>query len=159
MFANKRVLYALITGLVTGIVLLLMYLVVQLMSSVQKNESAFDTLTLKKVPYEINETEITESVLTLFGLEIVNNEFENSEGDLIPELPSHRVKILATSNISGGVRVILEVEADGKVVKEDAQAGAVINGLLVKSVESERIVIEKDSKEFIVRLFHQKKLN
>lgn len=159
MFANKRVLYALITGLITGVVLLLMYLVVQFMASVQINESAFGTLTLKKVPYEINETEITESVLTLFGLEIVNNEFENSEGDLIPELPSHVVKILATSNISGGVRVILEVEADGKVVKEDAKAGVAINGLLVKSVESERIVIEKDSKEFIVKLFHQKKLN
>ena len=159
MFTNKRLLFALITGFIAGVVLLLMYLVVQFMASVQNNESAFDTLTLKKVPYEINETEITESVFTLFGLEMINNEFESSEGDLIPELPSHVVKILATSNISGGVRVILEVEADGKVIQEDAKAGVAINGLLVKSVESERIVIEKDSKEFIVRLFHQKKLN
>ncbi|GHE80601.1 hypothetical protein [Thalassotalea profundi] len=158
-FANKRVLLAIITGSMAGVVLLLIYLVIQFMTSVQVNESAFDTLAVKQAPYEIIETEITESVLTLFGIEMVNNEDENSGGDLIPELPEHVVKILATSNISGVINVLLEVTADGKTIQADAEAGVSINGLLVKQIESKRIVIEKDSKEFIVRLFHKKKLN
>lgn len=159
MYANKRVLFAMITGLIAGVVLLLIYLVIQFMASVQINENAFDTLTVKKAPYEITEPEITKSVLTLFGITMVNNEDVNTEGDLIPELPNYVVKILATSNISGVIKVLLEVKVDGKAIQADAEAGVPINGLLVKKVESERIVIEKDSKEYIVRLFHKKKLN
>ena len=156
MLSDKRFLTACAIGFGCGSLFLLLQLLSNALTSSNRSEISLDVSPLLARTYSVPESLEKGQILQLFGIE--KSDGEVGGGDLLPELESHSVKILAQASIAGKGSTLLEVVSQGKTVQQKAEVGVTINGLLVKSIEDKKIVIEKDGNEYVIKLFHQKKL-
>lgn len=108
------------------------------------------------LPESLKEIEAS-SILNAFNIKAKNT--ENVADDLLPELQSHTVRIVAQAKVNGKLLTKLAVTSAETTEVKNAREGQVINGLLVKKVGNRIIVVEKSDVSYDVVLFKGKEID
>jgi hypothetical protein len=155
---NKENSVAIGAGVSAGLLLLL---VSQLFFSVFEKNTSLSTSLDESVAIKYSTTESKDTLLnitlTLFGFDSddINDLTKRSDGLLSEDVT---VRIVAQAKVGDAQKTILEVISANETSRLLVQEGSVVNGLLIKSITDKNLVVEKDTVEHIIKLFHSKEL-
>ena len=155
---GKELFFAATIGIIWGLVFLTIIVIFSGDNSSTIQNSTINESVEINYPNIKNRDKLDFVVLKLFGLNIDSFE-EQQDTDLLNLLESYQVKLVAQSKIAGEISTLLEVTTSKESKRLSVKEGDIINGLLVKSISEHHIVVEKQDKEYTIKLFHPKELN
>jgi len=148
-----------------GIGLGMLTLVLSLVFSSFKNDASAkialdDSVTVSYFTVE-NKDKLLATTLTLFGFDANSSHLTNDNDNLLSLSLSEdiTVRIVAQAKVGDIQNTMLEVISANETKRIQVKEGSLINGLLIKSITDKHLVVEKDTAEHIIKLFHPKELN
>ena len=105
-----------------------------------------------------NTDEMLDIALSLFNATHVNDS-ELAGESLLSLSEDLTVRIVAQASVGNQLKTLLEVTSAKESKRLMVQEGIVINGLLIKKITSKALIVEKDTVEHTIKLFHPKELN
>jgi len=144
-------------GAMLGIILLIISLS---LNSFDKSSS------LSKLGEEVTINVITAPVLdnllipalSLFGFN-VDELTDNESNGILSALENIKVRIVAHSKVGNELHTLLEVVSPKETKRLVVKEGITVNGFLIKSINNRQLILQKNSVEYIIKLFHSKELN
>jgi len=106
-----------------------------------------------------NKEKLLATTLTLFGFEANNSHLTNDNDNLLSLSEDITVRIVAQAKVGDIQNTMLEIISANETKLIQVKEGSVINGLLIKSITDKYLVVEKNTAEHIIKLFHPKELN
>lgn len=97
-------------------------------------------------------------LLIMFGFNVDALKNEGKD-DLLSILEDISVRIVAQSTVGGILHTLLEVVTKKETKRLVITEGTIVNGFLIKSINSKLLILEKDNEEYSIKLFHPKELN
>jgi hypothetical protein len=145
-----------------GIILGVIFLVLNLLYSSFENTSASSINVEEKVLIITDSNDkkgdLLIPLLVMFGFNVdALNDKNNDDLSLASENIS--VRIVAQSSVGKVLHTLLEIVTSKETKRIVVTEGTVVNGFLINSINSKQLILEKDSKEYIINFFHPIELN
>ena len=152
---DKRMIYTIVAGIVFGLFVLLLNSIFYSIDSTPLESQALHGE--NKISYQTvdNQDHLLTITLDLFGL---NSAISDNSGDSLLS-KNVSIRIIAQATLGGIHNTKLEITSGDETKQIQVQEGSIVNGLLIKSINDKQLIVEKDSIEHTVKLFHPKELN
>jgi len=138
-------------------------LIISLLFSAFKDDTSAkkvidDSVTVSYFSVE-NKEKLLVTTLNLFGINDSAPPLTDDNVNLLSLSEDITVRIVAQAKIGDIHNTMLEIISANETKRIQVKEGSVINGLLIKSITDKQLVVEKDTIEHIIKLFHPKDLN
>lgn len=146
-------------GLLFAVFILLFKLFVFSEKKISVEDVALDESVL--ISYSV--TDKTENLLVssleLFAFSTDSIGTATSDESLLSVLENLSVRIVAQANVAGVQYTLIEIISPTKSKRLLVKEGSIVGDVLVKKISKQHIVIESNGVEYVIKLFHPKKLN